>query len=108
MLALHLHLVARPEPEDEPSAGEVIDGGRRHRDRRRAPDEHARDGGTELDARRRDGAGAEDRELVAGVAFGHPGGFVAELFGELHALDDLAGGQAAAAERDADAGHDAA
>ena len=90
-LALDLHLVARPEPEDQPSARQVIDGRGGHRDRGRAADEHAGDGGPELDARGRDRAGAEDRELIAGVAFGHPGGLVTELFGEPYAVDDLTG-----------------
>ena len=49
-------------------------------------------------------AGAEDRELVAAVALGHPRGLVAELLGQPHALDDV-GGRQPAAEGDPGAEH---
>src|SRR3546814_15658452 len=57
---------------------EMIHRGRRHRERRCAPNEHARDARAELDPARDDGARGEDRELIAAVTFGHPRRFVPE------------------------------
>jgi hypothetical protein len=73
MLRLHLLAMARAEPEDQAARGEMVDGGGRHRDRGRAPDEDAGDGGPQPDATRCRRARAEDGELVARVSLGHPG-----------------------------------
>src|SRR6185503_7458977 len=105
VLALHLHAMARAEPEHESTVGELIDGGGGHGDGRRAADEHARDAGAETDARGGGRAGGQDGELIAAVAFRHPRALVAEVLGLLHALHDLGGGEPAG-EGDADAVHD--
>src|SRR5437879_8895808 len=83
---------------------ELVDGRRRHADGRRATHEHARDTRTEQNPPRRDGTGAEDRELVTAMTFRHPRRFVPERFGKPHALDDV-GGRQAAAEGDAQTKH---
>jgi hypothetical protein len=82
----------------------MIHGGRRHADGRGAAHEHARDAGAEQDPSGGDRAGAEDRELVSAMTLGDPRRLVAELLGELHALDDVGRGQASA-ECDAEARH---
>jgi hypothetical protein len=104
MLGFDLHLVARPEPEDEPAAGNVGDRGGGHRDRGRGADENAADAGAEKDARGPHRACRQDRELVAAMPFGNPGRLVAEALGEVDEVDDL-GRVEAARNGDADPAH---
>ena len=104
MLGLDLHLVARPDPEDEAPARDVVDGSGRHRDRRRGADEHAGDAGAEPDPRGPRRGGGEDRELIAAMPFRHPGQLVAEALGEHDAVDDL-GRAGPAGKRDTEPFH---
>ena len=104
MLGFDLHLVARPEPEDEPAAGHFGDRGLGHRDRRCGADENAADAGAEKDARGPRRTCRQDRELVAAMPFGDPGRLLAEALGEVDEVDDL-GRVGAARNGDADPAH---
>jgi hypothetical protein len=104
MLGFDLHLVARPDAEDKPSARQIIEGRGRHGDRRRGADKDAGDAGSQQNARGLSGACRQHGELVAAMPFCHPCRLIAELLGEFYAVDDLGRGRAAG-ERDTGSGH---
>ena len=104
VLGTDLDPVARPEPEDETPARELVHRRGGHRDGGRGADEYAADGGAEADAAGPERAGGEDRELVAAVPLRDPRGLVAERLRPLRAIGDLGGGEPAG-KRDSDPRH---
>ena len=89
VLRLHLDLVAGSQSQHEPSLGKVVHRGCGHGDGGGAADEDAGDAGAQQDVLGPQGAGGQDRELIAPVALGHPCRFIAKLVGELDAVHDV-------------------
>ena len=104
VLGFDLDLVARPDAKDKSSAGQIVERRGRHGNRRRGAHEHAGNAGSQQDPRGLGGTSRQHRELVTAMTFRDPGRFIAEPFGELHAVDDLGRGRAAG-KRDTNSRH---
>ena len=77
---------ARADAEDEATLADLVERGRRHRERARGAAAHVDDAGAELDALGVDRHLGEQRDGVVAPRLGEPEGVVAELVGELRGL----------------------
>src|SRR2546426_5719057 len=83
----------------------MIDTGSRHSNRRRTADKNATDSGPQQNPLGRQRTGSQSGELVSSMSFYYPGRLIAEAFGELDTVYDIAGRESATAQREPDACH---
>ena len=96
VLRLDLHLMARPQTQDEALLGQMIDRRCRHRNGGDAADKDTANTCPQHHAPGRYRTGRQDGELIAPMPLGHPGRFIPQFFGPLHTLHDLTRRQSAA------------